>query len=149
MKKKKKSKSKPVGKVVARGAQQSTSRQQGPTCHAVTIKALVFGWKDAGALRSELAAGFGDISGYLDHDDLVIEVVGDDEPGFPFATKVALDKSDDCRRGRGAKPFTIECDECGGKGEYQAYCNVCQVPLTEANVGEECDDFCAKCLAKE
>jgi hypothetical protein len=46
-------------------------------------------------------------------------------------------------------PLMVECEECAGKGEYQASCNVCGVLLTEASAADECDDFCRVCAAKE
>lgn len=46
-------------------------------------------------------------------------------------------------------PFMIECDECGGHGEVQASCDVCNISLTTFNVEPGTDDLCRECAAKE
>jgi hypothetical protein len=77
----------------------------GANSYLVSIRALVFGWENKEALKIEIRDFVG--MNFYDHDDLEIEVIGDDEPGFPHAfmdlervNMTDFDKEQERRRGR-------------------------------------------------
>lgn len=53
------------------------------------------------------------------------------------------------KKSKKSAPVMMTCEECCGKGEVQADCEVCGVPLTEANVERGSDCVCAKCMKEE
>lgn len=46
-------------------------------------------------------------------------------------------------------PKLVECYDCGGTGEVQAVCQVCNKGLTESSVEPGTDDLCRACAKEE